>query len=195
MRSDVASWTAGRVLVAMGVAGFIVAFGYMTYQFIFNAPKGSDPRDYKFYYGHTCFTRSASDRIFTKVNLRRDGNGPWLWISETEGFQVDRENSLGISKRIAQQIGIREPQPHDHVVYVADGGWALRLVTADNRDERESDGWIDAGRDAIPISISMTEDGPRISFPCTEKELRKAFGEPIIQRSDLPNTPQGAPGV
>jgi hypothetical protein len=187
------NWTPRRALFAIGLLGLALVVGYLTLEFVVNPSTGFGDRDYEFYYEHSYFTRSARESVFHKVNLKGTRKGPWLWISETDGFQVDRENAVEIGKRIARQLGLKDPQQYYHVIYIEDSGWSLRLVTSENPDHGGSDGWIDAGRDDAPFTLSITKDGPRISLPCTETELRNAFGKPDAIHRPAPRA--GAPGV
>lgn len=192
MRSESTEWSRGQLLVALGLLGLVVAFGFVTFQYLFGGPEEPDSRDFEFYYGETYFKRLNEDNKFTLVHLKCVANGPWLWTSETEGFQVDRKSAVETCKQIAQQLGLKEPRQWSSVVRVDDDfKWSLTLERADSREER-SDGWIDAKHHDAPVAISMTKDGPRISLRCTEEELVKAFGKPtkIIRTSTV-----GAPGV
>jgi hypothetical protein len=176
MQSKAAPGSPARLLVAIALVGLFAFFGYLAYYTIVG-PEPPDTRDYEFYYGQTYFMRKFEDDVFTQANLLRNGNGPWLWISETEGFKVERKNAVEIGKRMAQHLGLEEPKPYNNWVRIEDVGWSLGLVTDDERD-RWTDGWVDANFEDAPFKISMTEDGPRLSLRCTEEELVKAFGKP-----------------
>ncbi len=151
-----------------------------------------DSRDYNFYYGRSHFTRSSGVKVFTSAHLAADEEGPWLWTSEIDGFKVDRASAVENGKRLAEQLGLKEPGKVIHSVSVHDLSWSIFLTTTDSRDYGDSDAWINAPYNDVPVAISMTKDGLRISLRCPEEELRRAFGKPtkIIRTSTV-----GAPGV
>lgn len=195
MRSEVTKWallTSGCLLGGLiTLIGVLAILGYALSQYMANRPEPPDSRNYEFYYSQTSFTRSAASAKFTEAEFVSTEEGPWLWTSETEGFKVDRANALETGRQIAQQLGLKEPHQYNDLVRVGEQSWSVWLTTVDSHDRR-NDGRINAEYADVPIAISLTKDGPRISLQCTEEELRRAFGKPtkIIRTSTV-----GAPGV
>jgi hypothetical protein len=195
-RSEVTKWallTSGCLLGGLiTLVGVLAILGYAASQYIASRPEMPNSRDYNFYYGRSHFKRSAEGKVFTSAYLVAGEEGPWLWTSETNGFKVDRASAVENGKQLAEQLGLKGPGKVIHSVYVDDRSWSIFLTTAESRDYLDSDAWIKAPYDDVPVAISMTKDGPRISLRCAEEELRKAFGKPtkIIRTSTV-----GAPGV
>lgn len=157
------------------VGGYLI-FDYFDY--LAHRSEETDSADYEFYYGQCYFKRLNHDDKFSTASLVAGADGPWLWMSETDGIKIDRNTAEESGKRIAKQLGLDEPEWSREDVRVSDDiKWSLTLTKVSGR-EWDSDVWISSAYADVPLAISMTKDGPRISLRCTEEELRKALGEP-----------------
>jgi hypothetical protein len=189
-----ALWAGGCLLFAclvVAIATFLVQLDMK--KGAERRPVNQDTSDYEFYYGESYFTQYDQDKKITMARLVSQGDGPWLWISETEGFEVNRNNAVENGNRIAQHVGI-EPWPGIKTTITVnnDFKWHVSLATSEN-PENDGDAWIHSRVKDFPIAISLTKDGPRVSLPCTYDELRKAFGNPT-KINNIPKLP-GAAGV
>jgi hypothetical protein len=184
MNRETAKWalvTAGCLLVPiMCLGGLLIGLVGLEEGFRLDAaahrPKYLDEPEIDLHYG-LCHFKRYNGKI-CMANLVTTDDGPWLWLSETEGFKVERKDALENGKRIAKNLELRVSKRADNSVVVNNNDeWAVTLETIESRNQR-SDGWLNAGYTACPIAVSLTKDGPRLSMPCTEEEMRRVLGAP-----------------
>lgn len=184
---------AGCLLVSALCVAFLVG-GYLILDYLVAARYAREQiesADYEFHYGQCYFKRLNQDDKFSIASLTAGVYGPWLWMSETEGVKIDRNTAEESGKRIAKQLGLDEPRLGTYEIFISgDTDWSLMWQKAIS--QARGDVYINSRGDDLPLAISMTKNGPRISLRCTEEELRKAFGEPT---KILRPAPYRHPGV
>lgn len=170
---------AGCLLVSALCVAFLVG-GYLILDYLVGARYAREQiesADYEFYYGQCYFKRLNDDNKFSIASLNAGMDGPWLWMSETEGVKIDKNTAEESTKQITQKLGLDEPRLGTYEIFISgETDWSLMWHKAIS--QATSDVYISSTRADVPLAISMTKNGPRISLQCTEEELRKALGEP-----------------
>lgn len=183
------------LLIAIAIlAGFVSAWETIRQVLVGGHPTGRPvglPSYDSLYYGESVFVRKDDNPYFSTVRLKRGEDGPWLWMNNGDGFPVGYEVSNACAKRVAD-AGSGKMFVRDNDEFAV--GWlehysriyfrGPKAILYDN-DGKNTVIEVDdhhAHLGTMPVSVSLTKNGPRIKFPFQEADLVRAFGKPTKRR-------------